>query len=105
MGSEAKPISPEKIRGLTAPVGLSGTVSKVPSRTQTYNPLLKSQKASFCKRIPSKHLRLTQAGHAHPLPNYDCLTDCDLASLVEAWPELPKAVRAGILAMVRATLD
>jgi hypothetical protein len=28
--------------------------------------------------------------------------DPDLAAVVEAWPELPEALRAGILAMVKA---
>lgn len=28
--------------------------------------------------------------------------DADLASVVNAWPHLPKAVKAGIVAMVRA---
>ena len=29
-------------------------------------------------------------------------TDPDLAAVIEAWPRLPKAVRAGLVAMVRA---
>jgi len=29
--------------------------------------------------------------------------DADLARLIDAWPMLPEAIRAGILAMVRAT--
>jgi hypothetical protein len=29
--------------------------------------------------------------------------DPGLASLIDAWPTLPEAIRAGILAMVRAT--
>jgi hypothetical protein len=29
--------------------------------------------------------------------------DPDLAALVDAWPELPRAIRAGILSMVRAS--
>ena len=32
----------------------------------------------------------------------DVTTDLDLAAVVEAWPELPEALRAGILAMVKA---
>ena len=31
-----------------------------------------------------------------------CNTDPDLAAVVAAWPELPEAIRVGILAMVRA---
>ena len=30
--------------------------------------------------------------------------DPDLAAVVDAWPELPEAIRAGILAMVKAAL-
>jgi hypothetical protein len=31
-----------------------------------------------------------------------CQTDPDLAAVVAAWPELPEAIRAGIVAMVKA---
>jgi hypothetical protein len=31
-----------------------------------------------------------------------CPTDPDLATIVDAWPGLPQAVRAGILAMIAA---
>ena len=40
---------------------------------------------------------------AHPLLTYTCETDFDLAAVVEAWPDLPEAIRAGILAMVKAS--
>jgi hypothetical protein len=30
------------------------------------------------------------------------VADADLAAVVDAWPELPEAIRAGILAMVKA---
>ena len=33
-----------------------------------------------------------------------CTTDPDLAAVVDAWPDLPEAIRAGILAMVKAAL-
>src|SRR5271157_3381954 len=36
-------------------------------------------------------------GATRPLPD-----DPDLAAMVAAWPELPEAIRAGLLAMVRA---
>ena len=35
-------------------------------------------------------------------PNPGDETDPDLATFVEAWPTLPEAVRAGIVAMVKA---
>jgi hypothetical protein len=36
------------------------------------------------------------------LPTDTCQTDPDLARIVAAWPSLPDAVRAGIVAMVKA---
>ena len=36
------------------------------------------------------------------MPNDTCKTDPDLAAVVEAWPELPEALKAGIVAMVKA---
>ncbi len=47
---------------------------------------------------------LRQAGPpvADHLPNDTCKTDLDLAAVVDAWPDLPEALKAGILAMVKA---
>jgi hypothetical protein len=47
-------------------------------------------------------LRQTSQDFAHYLPTDTCQTDPDLAAVVAAWPELPEAIRAGILAMVKA---
>jgi hypothetical protein len=35
------------------------------------------------------------------LPTDTCQADPDLAAVVDAWPELPEAIKAGILAMVK----
>ncbi len=35
-------------------------------------------------------------------PPLDAPTDLDLAAVVEAWPELPEALKVGIMAMVKA---
>jgi hypothetical protein len=35
-------------------------------------------------------------------PPYDVVADTDLAAVVDAWPALPEAIKAGILAMVKA---
>ncbi len=37
-----------------------------------------------------------------PLPFGSSETPPDLAEVVAAWPELPEAIRAGILAMIRS---
>jgi hypothetical protein len=36
------------------------------------------------------------------LPNDTCKTDPDLAVVVDAWSHLPEALKAGIVAMVKA---
>ena len=33
------------------------------------------------------------------------LIDADLAAVIDAWPNLPEAIRAGIVAMVRAAVE
>jgi hypothetical protein len=47
-------------------------------------------------------LRQSNRAVAEHLPNDTCQTDPDLAAVVAAWPELPAALRAGIVAMVGA---
>jgi hypothetical protein len=39
---------------------------------------------------------------SHSFPTDTCQTDPDLATVVNAWDRLPEAVRAGIVAMVKA---
>jgi hypothetical protein len=56
-----------------------------------------------CKNTkPDKGLRLAQQTIAHHLPTDTCNTGPDLAAIVAAWSELPEAIKAGILAMVKA---
>jgi hypothetical protein len=50
----------------------------------------------------AKGLRLAAAPGAHYLPNDTCQEDPDLARVIQAWPDLPAAVRAGIVAMIAA---
>jgi hypothetical protein len=47
---------------------------------------------------------LPQSGtsSAEHLPNDSCKTDGELAVVVDAWPRLPEAIKAGIVAMVKA---
>jgi hypothetical protein len=39
---------------------------------------------------------------AESLPNDSCKNDPGLAALVAAWPHLPEAIKAGIVAMAKA---
>ena len=57
----------------------------------------------FSQGFIAKRLATTQP-RALPtyLPTDICKTDPDLAAVVAAWPELPAAIRAGIVAMVKA---
>ena len=52
-----------------------------------------------------KDLREPALPVAHHLPTDTRKTDPELAVLVDAWPELPEAIKVGILAMVRAARD
>ncbi len=62
---------------------------------------MRPQASSFKVSLPND-LRQPAPSVAHHLPADTCKTDPDLAAVVEAWPDLPEAIRAGILAMVNA---
>ncbi len=47
-------------------------------------------------------LRQAPSRVADHLPNDTCQTDPELAAVVEAWPHLPDALKAGILAMAES---
>ncbi len=49
-----------------------------------------------------KDLRREAPLVGHHLATDTCQTDPDLAAVIEAWPSIPEAVRAGIVAMVKA---
>ena len=51
---------------------------------------------------PAKRLRDTTPMTSHPFPTDPCRTDPDLVAVVTAWDRPPGAVRAGIVAMVKA---
>ncbi len=47
-------------------------------------------------------LRQPSRAVAHLLPTDTCQKYPDLAAVIEAWPNLPEALKAGIVAMVKA---
>ncbi len=49
-----------------------------------------------------KGLGIAILPNGHHLATDACKNDPDLAAVVDAWPGLPEAIRAGILAMIRA---
>ena len=53
-----------------------------------------------CEKPPS-HLRASCAPDGRLWPD-EATDDPELAEVIEAWPRMPAAARAGILAMVRA---
>ena len=60
-------------------------------------PQAESRKGSL-----THDLRHTAPSVAHYFPTDTRKTDPDLAAVVEAWPDLPEALKAGIVAMVKA---
>jgi hypothetical protein len=79
-------------------------LGNAPHRTRTYNPLIKSQFKTFPNSHVSNNLEESSevcAPNAHQAESAPPL-DPDLALIESSWPDLPEALRAGILAMVRA---
>jgi hypothetical protein len=66
-------------------------------RERDTNPLPASDNS-----CPLKDLGIEDQEDSHHLPTDACKTDPNLATVVAAWPTLPEAIRAGILAMVKA---
>jgi hypothetical protein len=60
---------------------------------------------SSSKQLLPNALRQSVPSIAPQLPTDTCKTDSDLAAVVAAWPDLPEAIKAGILAMVKATRE
>jgi len=72
-----------------------------PGRTRTFNLLIKSQSAT--PEIPGKKAHSENcAAPGAAVGSENTPIDPDLAAVVDAWPKLPEAIRAGILAMIRA---
>src|SRR5271166_3787559 len=87
-------------RGNEAPVRASSGSTGVGTRTPDLR-IMRPQVGSS-KVFASNNLRQTAPVLAHYLPTDTCKTDPDLAAVVAAWPHLPEAIKAGIVAMVKA---
>ena len=73
------------------------------SRTRTLDPLIKSQSAQVKGQGVARECPHSgPQSAAEPAPAAG--GDPDLAAVVAAWPTLPAAVRAGVVALVRATV-
>ena len=90
--------------------------SLVPKRPVGFEPTtfgFEVRERDSIKGTRSKGLRQGAAAVAELLPNDTCqtppisapLADPDLAAVVDAWPALPEAIKAGILAMVNAASE
>jgi len=91
---------------MTALGGLVRLESKVPPRwTRTINKLIKSQQSMSGKSGLLNDLSLPFGSVAHHLPADARQTEPGLAAVVDAWPHLPEAIRAGILAMVMTSRE
>ena len=81
---------------------MTDAVESASRRTRTYNPLIKSQ--TIDRRNPNQgnEKERKPITLAHPLPYEASNQPIDLAEVVDTWPSLPEALKAGILAMIRA---
>jgi hypothetical protein len=87
--------------------------TRVSKRTKTHGSVATRSfpvlSASSIQKHSTSSSRLDATDHARKrLPTATenatalCPADRDLATIVDAWPALPDAIRAGILAMVKA---
>ncbi len=60
-------------------------------------PMAESHKSNI-----DKGLRIATQPIGHQLSTDTCQNDPDLAAVVAAWPDVPEAIKAGIVAMVKA---
>ena len=67
----------------------------------TNEPTTYNRKSKTPSSRPSSSTR-KRADHASAIDPADAEPDAELQAVVEAWPTLPTAVRAGIVATVRA---
>ncbi len=71
-------------------------------RTRTYKPLIKSRNGSACKPLPANTSEQQTSPLSAPLAQ-PVQTDPDLTRIVNAWANLPSAIKAGIMALVQAS--
>ena len=77
-------------------------LGNTPPGTRTPDPLIKSQQTA--EHNPCKQTTCENAeNHSAPYSALSAQDDADLRAIAAAWPTLPAAVRAGIVAMVKAS--
>ena len=74
----------------------AGQGGSAPTWTRTMNPLIKSQLEN--QENPGKNGVCGNVASISPAPNLRI--DSELQAVIDAWPSLPEAIQAGILAMV-----
>jgi hypothetical protein len=84
-------------RGLTGRVATSGV------RTRTGDLRIMRPPLNRRKPIQDKEKCQVPGEIGAPLAHDTCLTPPELRAVIDAWPTLPEAIRAGIMAMVRAS--
>ena len=80
----------------------SRNVGRVADGIRTRDIQIHNLDTAPLNRGQDNDLRQPSRSVAHLLPTDTCKTDPDLAAIVVAWPELPEAIKAGIVAMVKA---
>ncbi len=87
-----------RIKPIAGSVSVAGALPGLQNRgddSVSHNP------SSQLRKLPPS-LAAQGKRAARNQPRLDAPKDPDLAAVVEAWPELPEAQKAGIVAMVKA---
>ena len=81
---------------------LSAFVFSTPDWIRTSNLRFRRPIGQTSKANASNELSQPTISDSHHIPTDTCHSDPDLTALIDAWDGLPEAIKAGILAMVKA---
>jgi hypothetical protein len=82
---------------------LSASVGNTGDGTRTHDLRIMRPPLDNANDIKGKDLRQDAGSVSHHVPTDTCHSDPDLTAVVDAWDRLPEALRAGIVAMVKAS--
>ena len=72
--------------------------------TRTPDLRIMRPQTGFRKDPKGQRLASSTPRRSHHIPTDNCQNDPELTAVIEAWDRLPEAVRAGIVAMVKAAV-
>jgi hypothetical protein len=79
--------------------------ANTPERIRTSNLRFRRPMRQTSKHNDAKDLRHAPSVVSHHIPTDTCQNNPELAAVIRYWDRLPEAIRAGIVAMVKAAAE